>query len=36
MVEIKYDCMTQINEGVLSTSVERTEDDASYIQIKIT
>lgn len=33
---LSKDCMTQINEGVLSTSVERTEDDASYIQIKIT
>lgn len=32
---LSEDCMTQINEGVLSTSVERTEDDASYIQIKI-
>lgn len=32
---LSKDCMTQINEGVLSTSVERTEDDVSYIQIKI-
>lgn len=29
------DCIAQINDGMLPTDTERTEDDASYIQIKI-